>query len=201
MAARHRVVLVLAGAGALAAAVSLVTVLVVRGGGTTERPPPLAVAGPVAGPPPPAPSSAGIVVSVVGRVASPGVISLPDGSRVADAIHAVGGVAAGVDAGSLNLARRLADGEQLHVGVPAPPGADPPEVGSRQPGSPAAKIDLNTATVAQLDTLPGVGQVTAQRIVDHRTRHGRFTTVDQLGQVDGIGRTRLGRLRDLVVVR
>jgi competence protein ComEA len=200
--ARRRATVLLAGALVLVIAVATITMAVSGTGSVAERPPRLAAAG-VDAPGPgvsaqPTSGAATIVVSVIGHVASPGLITLPDGSRVADAIRAAGGLSPGVDSGALNLARRLTDGEQLPVGVPAPAGSEPPSGDTGQPGT---KDDLNTATVAQLDTLPGVGPVTAQRIVDYRTRRGRFTTVDQLGQVDGIGQTRLARLRDLVVVR
>ncbi|MEV4317886.1 ComEA family DNA-binding protein [Actinocrispum sp. NPDC049592] len=133
-----------------------------------------------------------IVVSVVGRVPSPGLFTLPDGARVADAVHAAGG-ASTEDLIALNMARRLADGEQVYVGVPAPP----------EPAAPAAKpgkIDLNSADASQLDNLPGVGAVTAQRIIEWRGQHGRFTAVEQLRQVDGIGESRFARLKDLVTV-
>ena len=141
-----------------------------------------------------------IVVSVVGRVASPGLVTLPEGARVADALSAAGGVVPDVDLAALNLARRLADGEQIYVGIPAPPGADPAPA---DPGAPGVtnKVDLNTATLAALDTLPGVGPVTAQRIVDWRTTHGRFDSVEQLREIDGIGPSRFARLKDLVVAR
>lgn len=142
-----------------------------------------------------APSSAGtIVISVVGRIARPGLVTLPDGARVADAVQAAGGPLPGVDLTGLNLARRLTDGEQINVGIPPVPEGP---VGSGLP----AKIDLNSASVAELDTLPGVGSVTAQRVVDWRTRHGRFARVDQLREVDGIGPARFAQLKDMVVVR
>ncbi|CAM4060816.1 ComEA family DNA-binding protein [Kibdelosporangium persicum] len=135
-----------------------------------------------------------IVVSVVGRVPRPGLVTLPEGARVADAVHAAGG-ASDLDTLALNMARRLSDGEQIYVGIPPPPEAAP------APQSKPAKIDLNTATAAQLDSLPGVGAVTAQRIIDWRTERGPFTAVDQLRNIDGIGETRYSRLKDLVTVR
>lgn len=142
-----------------------------------------------------------IVISVVGRVAEPGLITVPDGSRVADALDAAGGPVPGARLGSLNLARRLSDGEQIYVGVPAPPGAEAPPAAPAvgEPG--AARVDLNSASLAVLDTLPGVGPVTAQRIVDWRTQHGRFGAVEQLREIEGIGPTRFGRLKDLVEAR
>jgi competence protein ComEA len=139
-----------------------------------------------------------ILVSVVGKVARPGLVTLPEGARVADAVQAAGGAVPGTDLATLNLARRLTDGEQVAVGVPA---AAPAVAGpDAAPGAPAEKVDLNAATVAQLDALPGVGPVTAQRIVEWRTRHGRFARVDQLREVDGIGGGRFDRLKELVRV-
>jgi competence protein ComEA len=146
-------------------------------------------------------AEASIVVSVVGRVASPGLVTLPEGARVADALRAAGGPVPDADLGALNLARKLTDGEQIYVGVPAPPGAEPAPAASGAPPGVADKVDLNTATLAALDTLPGVGPVTAQRIVDWRTDHGRFDRVEQLREIDGIGPSRFTRLKDLVVAR
>ncbi len=100
-----------------------------------------------------------------------------------------------MDALTLNMARRLADGEQIYVGIPPPPEAAP------APQSKPAKLDLNTATTAQLDDLPGVGAVTAQRILDFRAERGPFTAVEQLRQIDGIGESRYSKLKDLVTVR
>jgi competence protein ComEA len=142
-----------------------------------------------------------IVISVVGRVGTPGLVTLPDGSRVADALNAADGAVSGANLGGLNLARRLTDGEQIYVGVPTPPGAEPPAagLGGEQPAT--ALVDLNSASLAALDTLPGVGPVTAQRILDWRTRHGRFASVGQLREIEGIGPTRFARLKELVVAR
>jgi len=146
------------------------------------------------------PGDDAIVISVVGRVATPGLVTLPDGARVADALEAAGDPVPGADLGSLNLARRLSDGEQLYVGVPTPPGAELPAAPhSGQPG--AAPVDLNSASSAALDTLPGVGPVTAQRILDWRTQHGRFASVEQLREIEGIGPSRFDKLKDLVVAR
>ncbi|WP_436495245.1 ComEA family DNA-binding protein [Actinokineospora sp. HUAS TT18] len=136
----------------------------------------------------------GVVVEVVGKVASPGLFTLPEGSRVADALRAGGGALPGTDLSSLNLARRVADGEQIHVGVPIPPAVAAQGV---IPGP----MDLNTASLIQLDTLPGVGSVTAQRIIEWRSRHGRFAKIDQLKEVEGIGQSRFETLRELVTVR
>ncbi|MGH8921114.1 MAG: helix-hairpin-helix domain-containing protein, partial [Actinomycetes bacterium] len=141
-----------------------------------------------------------LVISVVGRVARPGLVRLPDGSRVADAVDAVGGVLPDTDLMGLNLARRLSDGEQLMVGVTPPPGQPVDGVPVGAPAGTDPAVNLNTATVEQLDTLPGVGPVTAQRILDWRVAHGRFTSVDQLREVSGIGQARFAQLKDLVRV-
>ncbi len=155
-------------------------------------------AAPSATPPPAALPE--VVVSVAGRVARPGLVRLPDGTRVADALAAAGGALPGTDLLGLNIARRLSDGEQVLVGVAPPPGqpADGAALGTAAGTS--RKVDLNAATLEQLDVLPGVGPVTAQHILDWRAAHGRFTSVDQLREVDGIGPARLARLKDLVRV-
>jgi competence protein ComEA len=156
-----------------------------------------------------------VVVSVVGLVREPGLVTLGPEARIADALDAAGGALDGADLTGLNMARRVVDGEQLVVGLAAAPGA-PPAMGSSvssppggapatpgvgQPTSaPDAPIDLNAATVEQLDALPGVGPVTASAIVAWRTANGRFANVDQLGEVDGIGPARLEKLRELVHV-
>ncbi len=167
-----------------------------------------AVAKPRPAPGPPAPSgrapAARIVIDVSGKVRRPGVLQLPVGSRVADALEAAGGVKPGTDLTGLNRARLLIDGEQVAVGVPAAPG--PPATGGA-PGSggsgtggaqAAGPVSLNTATVEQLDTLPGVGPVLAQHIVDYRTQHGGFRSVDELREVNGIGARRFADLQALV---
>ena len=158
-----------------------------------------------------------VVVSVVGLVTTPGLVTLAPDARVADAVSAAGGVLNGADTIGLNMARHLSDGEQVVVGLaPAPgepaalgssvtagkagaqtPGTAAPSSGPTPPGQP---IDLNSATVDQLDTLPGVGPVTAAAIVAWRDTNGSFTSVEQLGDVDGIGPARLDKLRDLVRV-
>ncbi|WP_308187978.1 helix-hairpin-helix domain-containing protein [Pseudonocardia sp. ICBG1142] len=161
-----------------------------------------------------APVTAGpLVVSVVGRVARPGLVRVPDGARVADALDAAGGALPEVDLGALNLARRLGDGEQIAVGVPPAPDAAPvlPAPGSEPasgtepgaaaaPAAPGGKIDLNTATLSDLDALPGVGPVTAKKIIDWRSANGRFSRVEQLREIDGIGERRFAQLQELVRV-
>ncbi|WP_078972034.1 ComEA family DNA-binding protein [Streptomyces sp. WM6368] len=151
-----------------------------------------------------APSGAGspggaarIVVDVSGKVRDPGVRRLPTGSRVEDALAAAGGVRPGTDTTGLNRARVLVDGEQVVVGAPAPPpvaGAG----GGPGPGAGPGPLSLGSATVAQLDGLPGVGPVLAQHIVDFRTARGGFRSVEELRQVDGIGERRFADLRTLV---
>jgi competence protein ComEA len=148
-------------------------------------------------------SGAPIVVDVVGRVARPGVYRLPSGSRVDDAVRAAGGAVAGQDLSSINLARKLIDGEQVAVGVAgavAGGGAAASGAGGTGASGSSGPIDLNSATAAQLDSLPGVGPVLAQRIVDWRTQHGRFDSVDQLQSVTGVGASKFADLRPLVAV-
>jgi competence protein ComEA len=158
----------------------------------------------------PAASSASVtslVVAVSGKVRHPGVVTVPAGARVIDVLKAAGGPLPGANLGMLNLARKVADGELVAVGVPpsvpggsaAPAGGGAPSEGDAAGGA-AGPIDLNTATLAELDTLPGVGPVLAQRILDWRTQHGQFATVAQLSDVPGIGDARLAQLRDLVRV-
>ncbi|TMM30859.1 MAG: ComEA family DNA-binding protein [Actinobacteria bacterium] len=135
-----------------------------------------------------------IVVAVQGRVTHPGLYHLPAGARVADALDAAGGALPGVDLSYVNLARKLTDGELLLIGATAPP-----DQAGTQPAS-GGKVDLNTATVAQLDTLPGVGPALAQRIVEYRTQHGGFRSIDELRKVQGIGDAKFAQLKDLVAV-
>ena len=138
-----------------------------------------------------------MVVAVAGKVRRPGLVRLPIGSRVDDALRAAGGVVAGTDPGLLNLARLLVDGEQVLVGVAAAPGSGPAPSAAPTAGG---KVNLNTATVADLDTLPGIGPVLAQHVVDWRTKHGRFASIDQLREVPGIGEAKYASLRDKVQV-
>ncbi|WFE29807.1 ComEA family DNA-binding protein [Solwaraspora sp. WMMD791] len=151
--------------------------------------------------------SAEVVVAVTGRVHRPGLVTLPAGARVADALAAAGGALPGTDLAWLNLARQVTDGELVAVGATPPPGVvlDPgvPGGGGHSgTGSSAGggKVNLNSATLQQLETLPGVGPVLAQRIVDHRERVGGFGTVADLREVSGIGDARFEQLRDLVIV-
>jgi competence protein ComEA len=141
-----------------------------------------------------------VVVAIGGKVKKPGLVRLPAGSRVADALQAAGGADPGVDVALLNLARKVVDGELILVGVTPPPGA---VVATGPAGAPAAAtgpVNLNTATLAELDTLPGVGPVLAQRILDARESQGGFKSVSDLRKVDGIGDSRYEQLKDLVTV-
>ncbi len=150
-------------------------------------------------------AGAAIVVDVSGKVREPGIHRLPAGSRVADALRAAGGVRPGTDTEGLNRARLLVDGEQVVVG--APPAVAGPGVAGGGPGAVGSggaaagattPVGLNTATLEQLDTLPGVGPVLAQHIIDYRTQHGGFRSVDELREVNGIGDRRFADLQNLV---
>ena len=213
-----RVRAVLAGAGRQRVAVALLALAALVGGGfiwvratprvagtatgqDTAAPPDQTL--PRAAPDTSATASASdqVAVHVAGRVRRPGLVRLPAGSRVHDAIRAAGGVTSGADLNAVNLARKLTDGEQIRV--PAPDDPPPPPDAATTPGgpntTPSAPLDLNTATLEQLDTLPGVGEVTANRIITYRTAHP-FTTVDELLEVPGIGQRRFDQLKDLVTV-
>jgi competence protein ComEA len=149
----------------------------------------------------------GVVVHVVGHVHAPGLVQLPAGSRVGDALGAAGGATDAADLSVVNLARVLVDGEQIVVPAPgdAPRSVAGPGGGAPTGGAPAGAgvpvvVDLNVAGLAELDGLPGIGPVIAQRILDWRADNGPFRDVEELGEVAGIGETLLGRLRPLVVV-
>lgn len=143
----------------------------------------------------PSPATSGeLVIDVVGKVKHPGIVTLPAGSRVHDAIAKAGGVRGKVDASTLNMARVLTDGEQILVGLEPVASAPAGEAGTATGG----RISLATATREQLDTLPGIGPVTAQAILDHRDEHGPFTSVDDLLDVRGIGEATLAEFRDQV---
>ncbi|MFC9895215.1 helix-hairpin-helix domain-containing protein [Nocardia sp. NPDC127579] len=161
---------------------------------------------PNAVPPTPTPE---LVVSVVGLVHRPGLVHLPTGSRVADALAAAGGPTPDADLTGLNLAQRLTDSDQVMVGPAHARTPGTPQLGSgtlsatdRTPtaASTSTRLNLNTATASDLESLPGVGPVTARAIIHWRTANGPFTDVAQLAEVDGIGPARLARLRDLVQI-
>lgn len=140
------------------------------------------------------------VVHVSGAVVRPGLVRLPPGARVADAVEAAGGAQADADLDRLNLAARVADGERVHVPRRGEAATVEPVAGGGGPQSSTGPLDLNTATAEQLDTLPGVGPTTARAIVEFRTRHGRFRSVTQLLEVRGIGPAKLAELRPRVRV-
>jgi competence protein ComEA len=143
-------------------------------------------------------SSGQIVVDVVGKVHHPGIVRLPSGARVNDAVRAAGGAVARTNLTTLNLARVCVDGEQIVVGQ-AGSIAAPVATGTGTSAA-GALVNLNTATSEQLDALPGVGPVMAQRILDWRTAHGGFSSIDQLKQVSGIGDAKYADLTPLVTV-
>lgn len=161
----------------------------------------------VASTPPAAPD---VVVHVSGHVVNPGVVTLPAGSRVVDAVTAAGGAQPDADLDAVNLARVLVDGEQIHVPSPgesAAPPAPASGAGAAAPGGSttlgtgaSGLVNLNTATIAELDALPGVGPAIAQRIVDWREANGGFRDVAELDEVSGIGPSLMGSLDALVTV-
>lgn len=159
-------------------------------------------------------SAGTVVVHVAGAVARPGVVRLPAGSRVHEAITAAGGAVQEADLDRLNLALVVQDGQKIHIPVQGEPEDLPGSTGSGEPGSgsggsPAVgssgtpggtKTNLNTAGIEELDALPKVGPVLAQRIVDWRTEHGRFSSVEELDAIDGVGPKMLETLLPLVTV-
>jgi competence protein ComEA len=137
-----------------------------------------------------------LIIDVEGKVKRPGIITLPRGSRVHEAIAKAGGLVDGADTSTTNLARVLVDGEQIIVGLPAAGPAVGAAAGSAVVGG--GRVSLSSATTEQLDELPGIGPVTADAIIAHRTSHGGFQRVDDLLDVQGIGEKTLADLRDLV---
>jgi competence protein ComEA len=183
----------------LAAAGSLALILLagrfVLGAGTTTvapLPPPPAENAGVTGLP-----AARVVVDVVGAVRRPGLYRLEQGTRIADAVARAGGATGKADLAMVNLAAPLADGEQVVVPKRGVPGAAGSGVGAGA-GASTGPVHLSTATLDQLDALPGIGPVTAQKILDYRAKHGAFSSVDALDAVPGIGPSRMDQLRDLV---
>jgi len=141
-----------------------------------------------------------LLVHVAGAVRRPGLYRLRDGSRVADAVRRAGGAKGRADLALVNLAAPVADGQQVLI----PRRGEASSGATAAPGSagtgnvPAQKVHLNSATLEELDTLPGVGPVTAQKILDYRTEHGAFQTIDELDAVSGIGPARMAELKPLV---
>jgi competence protein ComEA len=147
-----------------------------------------------------APARSVLVVHVVGEVRRPGLYRLRDGARIADAVHRAGGALRDADLAAVNLAAPLVDGIQVFVPSRAAADAGGPAGGAGSAGGGAAGglVSLSSATVDDLDELPGVGPITAQKIIDYRTEHGPFASVDDLDAVPGIGPTRIEQLRELV---
>jgi competence protein ComEA len=144
-----------------------------------------------------------VTVEVRGAVVAPGVYELPGGARVQDAMHAAGGLTETADLSTINLARRLRDGEVIVIAA-LPSAAEPTvdttrEGGSKDSGSVSdAKVNINTASASELEALPGIGEVTAQRIIAFREANGPFHSVDDLVQIQGISTRTVDSLRDLV---
>jgi competence protein ComEA len=179
--------------------------LVVAHGGAAARSTPSAGVAPAAAEPsttgPTSPTtSSKLVVDVAGAVVRPGLFTLPAGSRVADAIAMAGGPLPDADLRQVNQARTLADGEQVLVPRRGEVLPSPPSTAAGRTPKPVGPIDLNKATVADLDALPGVGPATAAAIVEWRNHHGAFRSVEDLLEVPGIGPAKLERLRPLVRV-
>jgi competence protein ComEA len=186
--------------GLIAAAAALVVGAVVFVGWRSSAPPPELTL-PRATPAGVAPTSStpAATAHAAGAIAQPGVYKLPPGARVTDLLDAAGGPLGDADLDQLNLAAPVGDGERIYV--PRRGEAPPPAAGAGAAGAVASgPVDLNRATAEQLDGLPGVGPATAKAIIDHRTRNGRFRTVDDLLEVRGIGDAKLEALRDLVKV-
>jgi competence protein ComEA len=170
--------------------------------GTTTSPEVVAPLEPVAQ----APARRALVVHVVGAVRRPGLYDLREGARVADAVRRAGGATRGAELAALNLAAPLVDGIQVLVprrlaaagALEATGGYLSADVVTAAGGAIGRKLSLSSATADQLDELPGVGPITAQKILDYRAEHGPFRSVDDLDAVPGIGPTRIEQLRDLV---
>jgi competence protein ComEA len=135
-----------------------------------------------------------LVVHVVGAVRRPGLYRVPDRSRIADAVARAGGATRRADLSAVNLAAPVSDGVQVVVPIRAAPGLPGSASG---PTAAAGPVHLNTATLEELDALPGVGPVTAQKIIDYREQHGAFASIDELDAIPGIGPARLEQLREV----
>ena len=153
----------------------------------------------------PAPTKAPLAVHVIGAVPRPGLYEFAEGSRIQDAIDAAGGLLTDANLGALNLAQLLEDGQQLDI--PYKDGAASTGESVAAPELPAATeapidglININTATLEELDALPGIGPTTAQNIIDYRTENGPFSTIDELDNVSGIGPATLDQIRNMITV-
>ncbi len=175
------------------------TILVLR----RPEPPPLTLTSPT---PRATATFAMVIVDVRGAVAKPGVYSLPAGSRIQDALAQAGGTLPDAETRPLNLARKLNDGEQLYVpttGEATPtlaPAALPARGGAVSVKTPVGKININTASVEELDALPGIGPALGQRIVEYRTQNGSFESTQDLKKVRGIGDKMFEEMQDLITV-
>ena len=140
-----------------------------------------------------------VVVDVAGKVKHPGIYKLPQGSRAANAIKAAGGALKGVSLTDINLAELLTDGQQIIVGAPAVSTASKSKKSGASKGKiSSGTININTATVAQIEQLPGIGAVMAARILAYRTAHGAFATIDDLTKVSGMGKSKFANLKNFV---
>ena len=148
--------------------------------------------------PPPTPLP--LLVHVAGAVAQPGVYTLPPGSRVQDAINSAGGFSDSADRQALNLAALIQDGSRVYVPFLVTPEHAQPGPARQATPSPHFPININTATLAELDSLPGIGPVTAQDIIDYRNRHGSFQRIEDIDQVPGIGPATYEKIKDLITV-
>jgi competence protein ComEA len=193
--------LVLCAAGVLVALALGVAQLARAGGGDDRAPPAGTAIAPISiddGA-----SGERVVVHVAGAVRRPGVYRMRAGDRVDDAVRRAGGATRRADLGGLNLAAKVEDGRQVLVPLRAPrqvAGAPPAAAPGAASAAPAQPVNVNTATLEQLDTLSGIGPATAQKIIDYRAEHGGFATVEELGQVPGIGDVRLASLREEVTL-
>jgi len=149
----------------------------------------------------PAPTRPPVVVHIVGAVPRPGVYEFPEGSRVRDAVAAAGGLLAEADPAAINLAAMLEDGQRLEI--PYQPGAAPTSTAQEAANSTPASSDLiniNTATLQELDSLPGIGPTTAQKIIEYRQQHGPFQALEDLMNVPGIGPATFDKIKDLITL-
>ena len=185
-------------------AVGCLAVLLFIGSKLLARPQATAALAPPAAPPTEtgAATTTAVVVDVVGAVRRPGLYRLEQGARIADAVSRAGGATPKADLALINLAAPLADGEQVVVPKRGTAAFGAPTAGAGSSGAGGAPsggpVHLSTATLEQLDSLPGIGPVTAQKILDYRQKHGAFTSTDELDAVPGIGPARLDQLKDLV---